>query len=205
MASSLPGSVLASTVTFDDLYSANTIAKLLAAVPPAEHGALHFTAEALLGAAFLMRKLKADNFKYPFKELDTPYQYAYQLMGQEELSKQHTYSIMAAEGRLDSFNHFMVGKIMKTSNTPDRLKVQGYYLQSVLNEAGDASSATTVDIGGGRGEPLLDIKAAYPELQASDLAVQAFNQDIIEVSGVTLATWNYKEEHWPWNTHWLQQ
>ncbi|KAF5864905.1 hypothetical protein ETB97_006135 [Aspergillus alliaceus] len=161
--------------TSDDLYSANTITKLLAAMPSTEHGAL--ISEALLGAAFLMRKLKADNFKYPFKELDTPYQYAYQLMGQEELSKQHTYSIMAAEGRLDSFNHFMVGKIMKASKRCF-LSYHGRYC-------------------GGRGEPLLDIKAAYPELQASDLAVQAFNQDIIEVSGVTLATWNYKEENSP--------
>ncbi|KAB8226230.1 S-adenosyl-L-methionine-dependent methyltransferase [Aspergillus novoparasiticus] len=178
----------------DDLYSANAITKHLATMPSAQHGALHFTTEALLGAAFLMRKLKADNFEYPFKELDTPYQYAYHLMGQEELAKQHTYSIMAAEGRMDSFNHFMVGKFMKTNSAPDRLKALGYDLQSVLNEAGNGVPATMVDIGGGHGELLLDIKAAYPDLQASDLVVQEFNQDIIEIAGITLAIWNYKED-----------
>ncbi|KAE8415050.1 S-adenosyl-L-methionine-dependent methyltransferase [Aspergillus pseudocaelatus] len=178
----------------DDLYSANAITKHLATMPSAQHGALHFTTEALLSAAFLMRKLKADNFEYPFKELDTPYQYAYRLMGEAELAKQHTYSIMAAEGRMDSFNHFMVGKFMKTNSAPDRLRALGYDLQSVLNETGDGVPAIMVDIGGGRGELLLDIKAAYPNLQASDLVVQEFNQDIIGIPGITLATWNYKED-----------
>ncbi|KAF7590648.1 hypothetical protein BBP40_002600 [Aspergillus hancockii] len=54
-----------------------------------------------------------------------------------------------------------------------------------------------VDIGGGRGELLLDIKAAFPQLQASDLVVQEFNQDILDIPGITLATWNYKQEDSP--------
>ncbi|KNG82954.1 O-methyltransferase [Aspergillus nomiae NRRL 13137] len=181
-------------ITGDDLYSANAITKHLAIMPSAQHGALHFTTEALLGAAFLMRKLQADNFKYPFKELDTPYQYAYHLMGKEELAKQHTYSIMTDEGRMDSFNNFMTGKFMKTNSAADRLRALGYDLQSVLNEARDTVPATMVDIGGGRGELLLDIKAAYSDLQASDLVVQEFNQEITEIPGITLATWNYKED-----------
>jgi hypothetical protein len=51
-----------------------------------------------------------------------------------------------------------------------------------------------VDIGGGRGEMLLDFKAAFPQLQTSDLIVQEFNHDITDIPGVTLATWNYKDE-----------
>ncbi|KAF7166157.1 hypothetical protein CNMCM5623_010034 [Aspergillus felis] len=178
----------------ENLYRANAITKHLAATPSAQHGAVHFTTEALLGGAFLMRKLEAENFQYPFKERETPFQFAYKSMGQEELAKEHTYSIMTAEGRMDSFNHFMVGKFMKTNTAPDRVRALGYDLESILDDAQASTPLTMVDIGGGRGEMLLDFKAAFPQLQTSDLIVQEFNHDITDIPGVTLATWNYKDE-----------
>ncbi|PYH90942.1 hypothetical protein BO71DRAFT_62550 [Aspergillus ellipticus CBS 707.79] len=92
----------------DGLYCANAITRHLEATPSSQHGALHFTTEALWASAFLMRKLQAETFKYPFDELQTPTQFAYELIGRSDLANQHTYSIMEAEGRMDSFNHFMV-------------------------------------------------------------------------------------------------
>ncbi|KAK1148060.1 hypothetical protein N8T08_010695 [Aspergillus melleus] len=184
-------------VTSDELYCANKVTQHLAAFPSAQHGALHFATEALLGAAFLMPKLRAQNFAYPFEELDTPIQYAHKLMGNEHLAQQHTYSIMAEQGRMDSFNTFMVGKFMKYSSVPDRLKMVGYDLQAVLDEATPNNTRTMVDIGGGRGELLLEIKEAFPQLEASDLVVQEFNHDIGDVEGVTLATWDFKAENSP--------
>ncbi|KAF7590647.1 hypothetical protein BBP40_002599 [Aspergillus hancockii] len=75
----------------DNLYSANAITEHMAAMPSARLGAVHFqeiirtfmltgssTTEALMSGAFLMRKLKGDNFTYLFKELDMPFQNAHQ-------------------------------------------------------------------------------------------------------------------------------
>ncbi|KAL3471136.1 S-adenosyl-L-methionine-dependent methyltransferase [Aspergillus californicus] len=180
----------------EDSYSANALTRHLAASPSAVHGAVHFTTEALLAGAFLMPKLKAENFAYPFKECETPMQYAYQMMGKEEYNKQHTYSIMAAEGRMDSFNSFMVGKFFKPRKTPDRLQALGYDLTAVVKEAGPSTSTIMVDIGGGRGEMLLEIKEAFPQFRAEDLVVEEFNDDLGDVpaTGVTLVNWNYKDK-----------
>jgi hypothetical protein len=142
-----------------------------------------------------MRKLQAENFQYPFRERETPFQFAYKSMGKDDLAKEHTYSIMVAENRMDSFNHFMVGKFMKTSTAPDRLRALGYDLESALNDAQASTPLTMVDIGGGRGGMLLDFKAAFPQLQTADLIVQEFNHDITDIPGVTLALWNYKGEN----------
>lgn len=163
----------------------------LALTPPS-------TTEGLMAGAFLMKKLQDTRFAYPFAEADGPLQYAYRLMGQSELAEQHTYSIMETQGRMDSFNHFMVGKFLKFGTFPDRVKSMGYDLDSAL--AGDIStgtgigSATMVDIGGGRGELLLEVQTAYPHLGAEDLIVQEFNADIDSVPGVRLMAWNYKKE-----------
>ncbi|KAI9038118.1 putative O-methyltransferase [Aspergillus affinis] len=184
-------------VTSDELYCANDITRHLAAFPSAQHGVLHFATEALLGAAFLMPKLKAQNFAYPFEELDTPIQYAYRRMGNERLAQKHTYSIMAEQGRMDSFNTFMVGKWMKIDSVPERLKSVGYDLQSVLDEGTANRSQTMVDIGGGRGQLLLEIKEAFPQLKASDLVVQEFNHDLGDIEGVTLVEWDFKAENSP--------
>lgn len=156
------------------------------------------TTETLLAAAFLMSKLKAGNFAYPFKECETPMQYAYQMMGKEDYAEQHTYSIMAAEGRMDSFNTFMVGKFFKPRKTPDRLQALGYDLAAVVGEAGPSTSTMMVDIGGGRGEMLLDIKEAFPQFQAADLVVEEYNSDLGgNIPGITLVSWDFKEGNSP--------
>ncbi|KAL3432922.1 hypothetical protein BDV09DRAFT_197337 [Aspergillus tetrazonus] len=61
----------------EDVYRANDLTRHLAVSPSAAHGAVHFTTEALLAGAFLMSKLQAKNFAYPFKECETPVQHAY--------------------------------------------------------------------------------------------------------------------------------
>ncbi|CAI7668916.1 unnamed protein product [Penicillium viridicatum] len=182
----------------EDCFTANAITNHMVAMPSAQHGALHFTTEGLLAGAFLMKKLQDTRFAYPFAEADGPLQYAYRLMGQSELAEQHTYSIMETQGRMDSFNHFMVGKFLKFGTFPERVKSMGYDLDGALAGGAatntSAGSATMVDIGGGRGELLLEVQAAYPYLGAEDLIVQEFNADIDSVPGVRLMKWNYKEE-----------
>ncbi|KAF4770388.1 hypothetical protein HAV15_012949 [Penicillium sp. str.  len=190
----------------EDCFTANAITNHMVAMPSAQHGALHLhaltpppsTTEGLMAGAFLMKKLQDTRFAYPFAEADGPLQYAYRLMGQSELAEQHTYSIMETQGRMDSFNHFMVGKFLKFGTFPERVKSMGYDLDSAL-AGGTATntstgSATMVDIGGGRGELLLEVQAAYPHLGAEDLIVQEFNADIDSIPGVRLMKWNYKEE-----------
>ncbi|PYI32136.1 O-methyltransferase [Aspergillus indologenus CBS 114.80] len=152
------------------------------------------TTEALLAGAFLMRRLESDGYQYPFQELQTPLQFAYQKMGDVELAQQHTYDIMAAEGRMDSFNRFMVGKFMKTATAPERLALFQYHLNPVLQDAKSRRVIAMVDIGGGRGEMMLEFKQAFPDLTDKDLVVQEFNQEIREIPGLTLSTWDYKDD-----------
>ncbi|KAJ6190070.1 hypothetical protein N7519_000091 [Penicillium mononematosum] len=179
----------------EDCFTANAITNHMVAMPSAQHGALHFTTEGLMAGAFLMKKLQDTRFAYPFADADGPLQYAYRLMGQPELADQHTYSIMETQGRMGSFNHFMVGNL---EHSPERVRSMGYNLDAAL--AGDnttgtrTGSATMVDIGGGRGELLLEVQAMYPHLGAEDLIVQEFNADIDSVPGVRLMEWNYKEQ-----------
>ncbi|KAJ5587973.1 uncharacterized protein N7459_003738 [Penicillium hispanicum] len=177
----------------EDRFNANAITRHMVDMPSAQHGALHFTTEGMMAGAFLMKKLQDTNFAYPFAEADGPFQYAHRLMGEEQLSRQHTYSIMEAQGRMDSFNQFMVGKFLKFGTFPNRVKGMGYDLDAVLGNRDDISSVAMVDIGGGRGELLLEVQAAYPHLQPAHLVVQEFNAVIGDVPGVRLMEWNYKE------------
>lgn len=140
-----------------------------------------------------MRRLESGGCQYPFEELHTPLQFAYQKMGNDELAQQHTYDIMAAEGRMDSFNRFMMGKFMKTATAPERLARFKYHLDTVLQDAKSRRVIAMVDIGGGRGEMMLEFKQAFPDLSDKDLVVQEFNHEIREIPGLTLSTWNYKE------------
>ncbi|KAJ6088248.1 hypothetical protein N7486_009509 [Penicillium sp. IBT 16267x] len=173
----------------EDRFDANAVTRHMVDMPSAQHGALHFTTEGMLAGAFLMKKLQDTDFAYPFQEAEGPMQYAYQLMGQEALSQSHTYTIMEAQGRMDSFNEFMVGKFLKFGTFPERVASLGYDLRAALSAPG---SVAMVDIGGGRGELLLEVQAAFPHLTAENLVVQEFNAEIDEVPGVRLMAWNYK-------------
>jgi len=143
----------------------------------------------MMAGAFLMKKLQDTNFAYPFNEADGPMQYAYRLMGKPELAQQHTYSIMESQGRMDSFNQFMVGKFLKFGTFPERVTSLGYDLRDALSQPG---AVAMVDIGGGRGELLLEVQAAYPHLGRESLVVQEFNTEIDDIPGVHLMEWNYK-------------
>lgn len=143
-----------------------------------------------MAGAFLMKKLQDTNFAYPFADADGPMQYAYRLMGQEQLAQQHTYSIMSDEGRMDSFNQFMVGKFFKVGTFPERVQSFGYDLRAALSEPG---AVAMVDIGGGKGELLLEVQEAFPHLTADNLVVQEFNTEIEDVPGLRLMEWNYKQ------------
>ncbi|KAJ6131002.1 hypothetical protein N7523_001462 [Penicillium sp. IBT 18751x] len=173
----------------ENVFQANAITRHMVAMPSAQHGAVHFTTEGMMAGAFFMKKLQATHFTYPFQEADGPIQYAYELMGEKELARQHTYSIMEAQGRMDSFNQFMVGKFLKFGTFPERVASWGYDLRDALSQPG---TVAMVDIGGGRGELLLEVQAAYPHLSAENLVVQEFNTEIDDVPGVRLMEWNYK-------------
>lgn len=152
------------------------------------------TTEVIFAGAFLYPKLKETGFEYPLKEVDGPVQYAHKLMGNEELSRKHLYSIMADEGRMDSFNEFMVGKFFKTSKTPAHLQGLGYDLGSVLSGTA-LGSVAMVDIGGGHGQFLQEVREAYPELGLgpSNLIVQDFYASVDNLPGLTLMKWNFKD------------
>ncbi|KAJ5909199.1 hypothetical protein N7495_001881 [Penicillium taxi] len=173
----------------EDRFNANAITRHMVDMPSSQHGAIHFTTEGMMAGAFMMKKLQDTNFSYPFAEADGPIQYAYRLMGEEKLAKEHTYSIMEAQGRMDSFNQFMVGKFLKFGTFPERARSNGYDLQAALSGPG---SIAMVDIGGGRGELLLEVQAAFPRLEPEGLVVQEFNAAIEDVPGVRFMEWNYK-------------
>jgi hypothetical protein len=154
------------------------------------------TSEMLMAASFLFPMLKATNFKYPFRECETPMQYAHKLMGNEEYSKKHAYAIMSDEGRMDSFNSFMDGKFFKSPSSPERLNMLQYDLGAVL-ESAPPTAIKMVDIGGSRGELLLELKEAFPQLQDKDLVVEEFNDDLGNVPGITQVQWNFKDESSP--------
>ncbi|KAL4974573.1 S-adenosyl-L-methionine-dependent methyltransferase [Aspergillus desertorum] len=180
----------------DSLYRVNAITNYLAKTPSAIHGILHFTTEVLLGSAFLMRKLESTGFEYPFAPLQTPFQYAYHLMEKEELAKLHTYAIMAAEKRMSSFHTFMQGMFgIGIPRVSERLLSLGYNLSVVVEEAGRQGLPTTmVDIGGGRGNLLLDIKASIPSLDDKDLILQELEPEPTDIRGLTVMKWDYAEK-----------
>ncbi|KAL4904023.1 hypothetical protein BDW74DRAFT_168519 [Aspergillus multicolor] len=177
----------------ENLFAANETTHYLAKTPSAIHGVLHFTTEVLLGSAFLMRKLEATGYQYPFTPLSTPVQYAYRLMGDTELEKMHTYAIMAAQGRMTSFNSFMQGRFgIGITRMPERLLSLGYDLSDVVQKAREEGiPVTMVDIGGGRGDLLLDIKAAIPSLEAKDLILQELDPETTDIPDLTVLQWDY--------------
>ncbi|KAL5001057.1 S-adenosyl-L-methionine-dependent methyltransferase [Aspergillus recurvatus] len=179
----------------ENTYCPNAMTQHLVAQPSALHGGIHFSTEILLASAFLFPKLQASNFSYPFRECETPMQFAHQCMGNQEYARMHTYAIMAEEGRMDSFNTFMTSKFFDVESNAVRLQKLGYDIGSVLKSVRE-DGAKMVDIGGGRGEMLLDFRDALPDLELtdSDLVVEEFNDDIGDIPGITLVRWDYKSE-----------
>jgi hypothetical protein len=137
-----------------------------------------------------MRKLVDTAFEYPFENNDTPFQYGYHLMGQEALAKQNTYSIMYSLGRMASFDVFMEGKFGKFGTMPERVKGFGYDLDAAVS--GTESAVVMVDIGGGKGEMLLELKNAYPDLPPDSLILQDHYAGKASVPGMKIVHWDYK-------------
>lgn len=151
-----------------------------------------------MSSAFLMRKLEATGFEYPFTGLQTPTQHAYALMGRDDLAGLHTYAIMATEGRIASFNTFMQGRFGMDAKTSERLQALGYDISSVVQEArGEGIPVKMVDVGGGRGDLLREIKDAIPGFGEGDLIVAESNSDITDLPGLTLVNWEYLTEEVP--------
>ncbi|KAJ9616645.1 hypothetical protein H2200_000364 [Cladophialophora chaetospira] len=169
----------------DTTYSGNAITAHMVAVPSALD-------EPVWAAAFLMRQLRDTNFEYPFQENKTPTQYGYKLIGEEKFVNEHTYSIMHMQGRMPSFSRFMEGKFGKFGTMPDRVKSFGYDLDCVLNS--NASDIAVVDIGGGRGEMLLEVKEAYPHLRKENLVLQDFEPDTANAEDLTIQHWDFKDK-----------
>jgi hypothetical protein len=141
-----------------------------------------------------MKQLVNTDFKYPFEECQAPFQYAHRSM-KSSFAHEHAYTIMEHTGRLDSFNTFMTGKFGRGETMPDRVQKLGYDLAGLLSASRQSELPTTiVDIGGGRGELLLEIKNAFPFLEKRDLVLQEFNAELGDLPGVTEMPWNFKEE-----------
>lgn len=137
-----------------------------------------------------MRQLKDTNFRYPFEENHTPTQFGYKLIGEERFVNQHTYSIMQMQGRMPSFNMFMEGKFGKFGAMPARVKGFGYDLTSVLTKGED--EVIIIDIGGGRGEVLLELQDAFPHLGRQNLILQEYEPDEVNADRLTVQHWDFK-------------
>lgn len=119
-------------------------------------------------------------------------QHAYKLLGDEKLSKMHTYSIIAHEGRMPSFNRFMTDRFFERPAEPDYIKSIGYDLDTAIARV-PQGTVTVVDIGGGNGHTLLQFKDAYPQLEPKDLVVQDCFASVDSVPGITLMKWDFKD------------
>ncbi|RMZ90443.1 hypothetical protein DV736_g2318, partial [Chaetothyriales sp. CBS 134916] len=176
----------------DTTFRVNAITRHMVEVPSSIHGMLHFTTEPLWAAAFLMRQLHETKFEYPFRENQTPTQYGYKLIGEERFASEHTYSIMEMQGRMPSFNLFMEGKFGSFGTMPERVRRLGYDLGAVLLR--DDSEIAMVDIGGGRGEMLLEVKRAYPHLTKQNLILQDYHPELVNAEEVTITHWDFKDD-----------
>lgn len=104
---------------------------------------------------------------------------------------EHTYSIMKMQGRMPSFNAFMEGKFGTFGAMPARVKGFGYDLDFALT--GDDDEVVIVDIGGGRGEMLLEVKEAYPRLDKKHLVLQEYEPDDVNADQLTVSQWDFKD------------
>lgn len=177
----------------DNIFAPNAITHHWVTLPSASHGALHFATEALLASAFVMPQLRATNFAYPFADAHTPHQYAYAQLSRPDLAAAHTYAIMESQGRLPSFNAFMAGKFGRFgASMPARVAAFGYDLGAALAGPAHAPIAM-IDIGGGTGEMLREVLAAFPHLPPASLVVQEFQTGLGTLEGgVALQAWDFK-------------
>lgn len=174
----------------EDTFRANRFTKHMVEVPSSVHGMLHFTTEPLFSAAFMMRQLESTKFAYPFRECETPTQFGYRLLG-ADYADRHTYDIMYQQGRMPSFNTFMEGKFGKFGKMPDRVKGFGYDLDALLGPQNGVDCI--VDVGGGRGEMLLEVAEAYPHLKKSQLILQEYQPEISDDQQLTVMHWDFKD------------
>lgn len=71
---------------------------------------------------------------------------------------------------------------------PARVGALVYDLNSVMSK----DSMVVVDIGGGQGEMLLELKEAYPYLKRENPILQEFNADTTPRANITAMEWNFK-------------
>jgi hypothetical protein len=177
----------------EDTYRVNAITKHIVEVPSAVHGMLHFTTEPLFASAFFMRQLIDTHFEYPFREKHTPTQWGYHLLGDEQLACMHTYSIMALQGRMQSFQSFMEGKFGgKHGTMPERMARFGYDLDAAIMS--NDSDIAIVDVGGGRGEMLMQVKKEYPYLKPWNLVLLEYYPGDECSKEVTAKHWDFKSK-----------
>jgi len=142
-----------------------------------------------MAAAFLYPKLLESKFEYPFKENQAAFQYAYQRQGNLKFGTQHLYATMYDQGRMPSFNNFMEGKFVISPPMPERVAALGYDLDAVIRSS---TSLVIVDIGGGNGQMLLEIKTAYPELGYDNLILEEYNAAIHPDTSIQTIEWDAK-------------
>jgi hypothetical protein len=142
-----------------------------------------------MAAAFMYPKLVESNFQYPFKENQAAFQYAYEMQGNSKFANQHLYATMYDQGRLPSFNYFMEGKFVLSAPMPERVIGLGYDLDTVIRST---PKPVIVDIGGGNGQMLQEIKAAYPELGFENLILEEYNAAIHPDTNIQAIEWDAK-------------
>lgn len=74
---------------------------------------------------------------------------------------------------------------------PQRLKSLGYDLDAVIKLV---SKPVVVDIGGGNGQMLQEIQAAYPELGYENLILEEFNEAIHPDKNIQAIQWDAKSK-----------
>jgi hypothetical protein len=141
-----------------------------------------------MAAAFLYPKLLESKFQYPFKENEAAFQYAYEKQGNSKYGNQHLYATMYDQGRMPSFNYFMEGKFFISPPMPERVKTLGYDLDILI---GSTPNPVIVDIGGGNGQMLQEINAAYPVLGYNNLILE-FNAAIHPDKNIQAIEWDAK-------------
>jgi hypothetical protein len=83
----------------------------------------------------------------------------------------------------------MEGKFVIPSPMPERVISLGYDLDAVVKST---LKPVIVDIGGGHGQMLLEIKAAYPQLGYDNLILEEFNAAIHPDKSIQAIKWDAK-------------